>query len=126
MSAARILPREEWHRLPEDVAAFFATMNPEDVAAVVVQEGERIVARMAVIRVPHFECFAIEPDKAGNAGVTRALLRAATEKAREWAGQWIYANADSEATCETVERLGGRFLPMHTYWMPLEGSCHRR
>ena len=131
MSAARILPREEWGRLDEETAAFFDTMHPDDVAVVVVEDGGEIVARLAVLRVPHFESFWMAPEKAGNAGVTRALLAAAADQAREWAKSWIYANADNDATCKTVERLGGQFMPMHTYLLPLhrikteESACHR-
>jgi hypothetical protein len=115
----RFLPPEEWSRLDPEAAAFYATMAPEDVAVVVVEEGENIVARMAVIRVPHFESFWMAEHVKGNAGVTRSLLRAATKQARKWAPKWIMANAEDDAMCKTLERLNGRWLPVQTFMLPL-------
>lgn len=127
MSTARILPREEWDRLPEDVAAFCATLNPEDVAPVVVEDAGVIVARLLVMRAPHLESFWIAPEYAGNAGVTRALLRGATEQALQWGPTWVMANAEPGAMCDTLERLGGQWLPVHTFMLPLrkieEAEC---
>lgn len=118
----RILPSAEWHRLDAQSEAFCASVNPSDVAPVVVEDEGEIVARMLVVRVPHLEGFWIAPEKAGNAGVTRALLRAATVKAREWAPYWIHVNAESEAMCDTLIRLGGELLPVQTFNLPLYGS----
>ena len=130
MSAARILPPEEWHRLDDETREFYETMAPEDVAVVVVEMDGAIVARLAVLRVPHWESFWMAPEKAGNAGVMRALLRAATEQARKWAPHWIYANADNEATVNSLKRLGGQWMPMHTFLlslgrMEMEDACRR-
>ena len=116
----RTLPREEWHRLPQETQDFLHTMNPEDVAVKVVEEGGEIVARMTVMRVPHWESFWMAPERLGNAGVTRALLIAAREQARQWAPYWFYANADSDATMKTMERLGGVWMAMHTYLVPFQ------
>lgn len=126
MSTARILPPEEWDRLPEDVALFCTTLRPEDVAAVVVEDEGVIVARMLVMRAPHWEAFWMADEAAGNAGITRALLRAATEKAREWGSTWIMANAAPGPMAKTLERLGGEWLPVHTFMLPTkEGeTCH--
>jgi len=125
VSAARILPREEWGRLNGE-AAFYETLNPEDVAVVVVEDGGAIVARMAVLRVPHFESFWMAPEKIGNAGITRALLRAAKAKAAEWAPCWIMANAGDDAMCKTMERLGWKWLPIHTFMLSLRDEICRQ
>ena len=126
MSAARILPRDEWHRLDEEARALYETMAPEDVAVVVVEDGGAIVARMAVLRVPHWESFWMADDRVGNAGVTRALLRAATEKVKEWAPNWFLANAEPGPMTDTLKRLGGQWLPIHTFMLPLEeDTCHK-
>ena len=128
MSASRILPASEYGRLPEEQAVFLDTMHHRDAAVVVVEDGSRIVARMSVLRVPHWESFWMAPEYSGNAGVTRALLRGATAQAQSWAKFWFYANADHDATLETLKRLGGQFMPMHTLLMPfrrleMEESC---
>lgn len=121
----RILPREEWSRLDPAATAFYETMAPEDVAVVVVEEDEGIVARMAVIRVPHFESFWMASHVEGNAGVTRSLLRAATKQARKWAPKWILANAENDAMCKTLERLNGEWLPIHTFMLSLNRKQER-
>ena len=107
---------------------FLDTMHHRDAAVVVVEDGSRIVARMSVLRVPHWESFWMAPEYSGNAGVTRALLRGATAQAQAWAKLWFYANADSDAMIKTLKRLGGDFQPMHTlsmYFQRLEDVCHR-
>lgn len=118
MSAARILPPGEWGRLPEDVAAFCASLNPEDVAPVVVEDEGVIVARMLVIRAPHWESFWMADEAQGNAGITRALLRGAIAQAQKWAPNWVIANAETGPMCDTLERLGGQWLPVHTFMLP--------
>lgn len=122
MSACRILPREEWHRLDQEAQDLFRSLNPEDVAVVVVEDGGAIVARLGVMRIPHLEGFWMAPEKAGNAGVTRALLRAAFAQAASWAKGWAYANATEDATMKTLERLGGTWIPMHTFMVPLRAG----
>ena len=49
------------------------------------------------------------------------LLRAAAEQAAEWAPTWIYANASTEddGVREFLKRIGGWWVPMHTYMLPL-------
>ena len=74
------------------------------------------------MRVPHWEWFWMAPEKLGNAGVTSALLRAASAQAAEWSRSWFYANATDEATQNTLKRLGGRWMPMHTFMLPLKGE----
>ena len=126
----RILPPEEWGRLPEDVAAFCATLRPEDVAPVVVEDSGVIVGRLLVMRAPHLESWWVADEHFGNAGVTRGLLRGAMEKAREWGGGWVMANAEPGPMCDTLARLGGDWLPVHTFMLPqrleIEGAECRR
>lgn len=114
----RVLPPEEWDRLPEDVAAFCATLRHEDVAPVVVEDEGVIVARLLMMRAPHMEAFWIAEEQAGNGGVTRALLRRAMEQGREWGAGWTMANAGDDAMCKTLERLGAEQLWVHTFMLP--------
>lgn len=130
MSAARILPREEWYRLPGDAVALYETMRPEDVSVVVVEDAGEIVARMGVLRIPHFESFWMAPDKIGNAGIARMLLRAAGKTAANWARSWILANASTEddGVRQFLERVGS-WMPVHTFMLQLgsdgaRDECH--
>jgi len=113
--------------LDEESKVFFETVHPEDVAVLVAEIDGEIVGHMAVIRAPFFERWHVAPEYFGNAGVTRGLLRAGTLKAREWAPKWVMAHGD-EKMAETLIRLGGRFLPIHTFMMGLreEDSCRQQ
>lgn len=126
----RILPRSEWHRLDADGRTLFETLPPECVSVVVVEEGGEIVGEMGVMRAAHFEGVRIAPEWRGNAGVTRALLRAAWEQASEWSGDWFLAHAENGRVGGLLERLGGRQIPVRTYMMPsrfpMEETCHPR
>lgn len=127
----RILPPSEWHRLDDETRAFYETLGPEDIAVVVVEKGDAIVARLAVMRIPHLESFWMAPEVEGNAGVTRALWKAATEQAGEWARHWYYANAEADETMDTLKRLGGEWMPVHTFMftrqrVEMEESCRRQ
>lgn len=127
----RVLPREEWDRLDAETRTALDTMRPEDVRVVVVEREGRIVARMAVLRIPHWECFWMAPEAVGNAGITRALLTAAREQVEEWSPHWFYANADNDAMQATLSRLGGEWMPFHTYMLPvrrleMEEACQQQ
>lgn len=115
--SARILPREEWDLLDEETVDFCLTLNPEDVAVVVVEDSGVIVARMVVARAPMWEKFWMASSAKGNAGITRALLRAANEKAAEWSPHWLIAHAEPGPMGDTLERLGGQWLPVHTFML---------
>jgi hypothetical protein len=119
--SARVLPPEEWSRLGEERAAFYSSVNPEDVRVVVVEDEGEIVATMAVMRMTHWECYWQAPETAGNAGITRALLRGAAAEAEKFAPHWYLANSDSEEMNDTLRRLGGEFLPVHTYRFRVDG-----
>lgn len=116
--SARILPREEWHRLESEVSDLFRTLNPEDVRVVVVEDGDEIVGHLGVARVVHLEGWWVAPEKARNPGITRALLRAAAEQAEDWAPNWVLATVNDEQLCALMERLG-TFIPVHTYMLAL-------
>jgi len=119
LSAARILPRDEWWRLKAEDAAFFSTVNPDDVAVVVVEEAGEIVAQMGVLRIPIIEAFRMATEKVGNAGVTRALLGAVREQAMKWAPYWLHAYAGDDAMGKVLLRLGGEPLPVQPFNLPL-------
>jgi hypothetical protein len=109
--------------------ALFETLPPDCVSVVVVEEGGEIVGEMGVMRAAHFEGVRIAPEWRGNAGVTRALLRAAWEQAAEWSGDWFLAHAEDGRVGGLLERLGGRQIPVLTYMMPAqfqEETCRQQ
>lgn len=117
---ARVLPREEWHRLDADLRALFESLDPADAKVVVIERDGEIVARQGLMRVVHMEGFQIAPGTKGNAGITRALMRAVAEEASEWARGWVVANAADDPTRRTLERMGATRVPVDSYVFTLD------
>lgn len=116
----RVLPVEEWDRLPEDVRAFCGTLREKDVAPIVAEVDGVIVGRVLMLRAPHMEAWDVAPEYHGNAGVTRGLLRTAFTMAQAWGSSWVMANAEPGPMSDTLERLSGKWLPVHTFMLPAE------
>lgn len=108
---ARILPPEEWSKLQQPPAW---SVKPEDISVVVVEDGERIVACMTVLRATHFEGTWVSPDHR-NGGVVRRLLRLASTTARQWGSQWAFTGAADDTMHAILGRMGAEFVPMSTY-----------
>lgn len=119
---ARVLPASEYARLERTGMPLFPGVRPEDVDVVVVEDGEKVVACMTVLRATHFEGAWIDPEHR-NAGVTRALLGLATALAECRGSQWVFAGAENgdERMRGILARLGGTRAPMDTYVLPLRG-----
>ena len=121
--SARVLPPEEWDRLddPRLPVPFVPYVNPENAEVVVVEQDGRIVAMMTVFKATHIEGPWIDPEARG-LGVTRSLLRRATELAREDGSRWVYAGAADDRMRGILGRLKAVQIPMDTYVMPLGGN----
>jgi GNAT superfamily N-acetyltransferase len=120
---SRILPPDEWHRLSiTQFEQIGPTMRPEDVQIVVVEDGERIVATMAVLRVTHFESLWIDPEYRGNAGLGRRLVKAAVQAAKTWTDKWVWGTSESGHMDDITRRLGGVQVPVQTFMIPLGGN----
>jgi hypothetical protein len=117
----RILPPEEWAQLERTNVPTFPGVRPEDSAIVVVEDGDKVIACMTVLRATHFEGTWIDPEHR-NAGVTRGLLRLATAVGKSWGTEWVFTGAANEDdhTKSLIGRLGGVLLPMSTYVLPLQ------
>lgn len=123
---ARILPRDEWDRLTGSNVPMFGWVNPDDVDIIVVEEGEKIIACLTVLRVTHFEGLWVDPERKG-LGAPRALLTLAMELARVRGDQWAMGAAekgDSRMT-RLLGRLGGKILPIDPYFLNVseDGPC---
>lgn len=117
---ARVLPPEEWDRLGvTNLPPITPYVRPQDIEVVVVEDGDKIVASMAVMRLTHFEGAWIDPQYRGNAGLVRMLLHSATEEARAWTDNWVIAGAADDRMRDILARLGGVKIPMDTYALGL-------
>lgn len=120
---ARILPPEEWGRLEEtQIPNIGPTMRPEDVQILVVEDGDKIVSTMSVLRVTHLESLWIHPEYRGNPNVARTLLKSAVEACRKWADKWVWGCSDTEHMTHIIGRLGGTLLPIQSFMIPIGGK----
>lgn len=113
---ARVLPFEEWNRLGDtDLPTLLPYVEPANASVVVVEEQRKVIASLAVIRATHFEGAWIDPAHRGNLGVTRALLRLATEQAQQHGEKWIFGGASDTTMQDILGRMGGVRMPMELY-----------
>ena len=121
---ARILAPSEWPAIKAltGFEQIGETVRPEDVQILVVEDGDRIVATMAVLRVTHFESLWIAPEYRGNAGLGRRLIKAGIEAARKWTDRWVWGASDTEHMKDIISRIGGKPLPIQTHIITMGGN----
>ena len=123
----RVLPREEWGRLPgtelAQAAPQLAALG-DDVQIVVVEHDGQIVGHWAVWRVVHLEGVWIAPAYRRTGGVARRLLRAVTDRVHALGAIWAWTGAETDDVRALLERLGATKFPYDTYAVPFvkEGS----
>ena len=116
----RVLPPDEWQRLPEaDLPALLAYVAPEDVQVMVVEDRGQIVGCWAVLRMTHVEGLWIAPEYRGHVGVARRLLTATVRAARAWAHGWVMTGATTPQITTMLMKMGAVRIPMETYVMPI-------
>jgi hypothetical protein len=124
---ARILNADEWGKVEgTPISALLPYVDPSDVAVVVVEDGDRIVARWCVFRVTHLEGIWIDPEYRGNAGVIRPLLRQAFAVPRVRGERWAFSGADDSPESgldkkvdRLLRRIGGERMPVRFYAIPI-------
>lgn len=70
----RVLPREEWYRLPDAESAAIAHQLPPSAQVLVVEDDGQIVGSWMLLLVPHVECLWVAPSHRKRGGVFRRLL----------------------------------------------------
>jgi hypothetical protein len=116
----RILPPEEWVKLKTAFPPLGTTLRPGDSQVIVVEDGDRIVASLEVIRVTHFESLWIDPEYTGNAGLVSRLMKAAIDAARKWTDEWVWGASGTSKMNTYLYRMGGRKMPVETFVVPLQ------
>ena len=122
---ARILPPEEWGRLPIHTSAVLDQIPPEDVEVRVVEKDGEIVGCAARLRLTHLEGAWIAPEERGNAGVGRQLIRAMLESIEDEA--MVLAASEDEVIQRLLQRMGALPLPVSPGtrgYMLKEDPCH--
>lgn len=120
----RLLPPEEWGKLAgRDIAALFPLVAADDLQVVVVEDGDRIVACWAAVRIVHFEGVWIDPAYRHRPSVIKRLVRETFTAARRWADKWaMTAAADEDVRRLITKHLGGVAVPSDQYIVPLSGE----
>jgi hypothetical protein len=104
---ARILPAEEWVKFEDPkLPPLFSAMLPKEVSVIVVEDEEKIIARMLVMRITHLEGVWIDPEYK-NAGVTGALLRQTAAVVNSHGDVWAMAGSADSVMTDILERMGG-------------------
>lgn len=123
----RILAPDEWDRLEgTELPPLLPYISPDNAAMVVVEDEGKVVASLAVLRASHLEGLWISPDKRGNAGVARALLRQAAELVRIRGEQWALGGCSDDRMRRLIGKLGGVQVPVELYalWVGV-GACRQ-
>ena len=118
---SRVLPPEEWHRLPgEQLSGLLQYAMPEDVRVAVVESGDEIVGHCMILKLTHLEGLWINEEHK-NAGVAGALMGRITETAREMARNFVIAGAEDgdDKMLSLMARLGADRLPVSFFTLRL-------
>lgn len=123
---ARILPRDEWGRLPAGKIPFLDQVGPEDIDVLVVESAGDIIACAAVVKLIHLESAWISPMVKGNPGVCRALLRQVVRAIHRRTQSFVLAATDHPTIMRLLEKIGGQRLYVRpdtaAYAVQVEGS----
>jgi hypothetical protein len=119
----RILPPEEWIRINSpSLPAILPYVEPQNIAVVVVEDDSgEIAACCSAFQVTHFEGLWIKPEKRGNPGICRSLIRQLYAIPRVRREHWVFGGAENaDVRMDTIcRRLGGQPLPVTFYVMPV-------
>lgn len=108
----RILPRDEWGRVAKsNLLPLLASAESADVH--VIEDGPRIVACFAEVRVTLLEGLWIDPEYRGNAGVCRRLVR--TARAIVERCGWTVSGVATDCMRDVMRRLGAVRMERDTY-----------
>lgn len=119
MMQERILDQAEFERLKVNgLIPIHTDFFPGDIKAIVVEEDGEIVGTMMVARVVLLDSVWVRPDKKGNPGLIRRLLRKTQECAREW-GQFAMAQTRHDKICDLLKRNGATSMEVKTFILPL-------
>lgn len=109
---ARILERGEWDRLPATLAPLFSAIDTHGAAVLVVEDGDEVVACVALLNLPHLEGAWIAPSRRKNPAVGKALVLGIVRLVLERTTGWVLASSDEESVVRLLEHLGAERLPV--------------
>jgi len=92
----------------------------ENVVVPGVLDGDQVVACMSVLQMTHFEGLWIDPDRRGDPGVLRALLRLGHAVPLVRGEPWVVAQvAEDPKADHFLAKMGGLKMHAATYMLPV-------
>lgn len=110
----RLLPPEEWSKLPGELGEVRDHLDPARAMVVVVEDGMEIVGCWALLSTLHAEGVWVAPAHRGRVGVARRLVDGLFLAARQLGAKTVITGASTPA----VERL----LTKHLGAVPVPGK----
>lgn len=121
---ARLLPSAEWPRLvalEPEAAVLWPYLDPHRNAVAVVEDGDQIVGRLALMSALHAECLWIDPTRRKRGAVGRALLGALSDYAKSIAAPTVCLSAMTTEMEKVAIGLKAQRLPGMHYVLATEG-----
>ena len=119
---SRILPFEEWDRLPEYMDPIIASMSPGSCRICVVEDAGDIVGHLLLFPVLHAEGLWIAPQHRKRVSVLRHLLTRMKSGARSLGFDRVWGASDSDEMTRILAhvKLDGRLVPAISVVLPCE------
>lgn len=114
---SRILPREEWHTLP-DIGAL---PLPDGSRPVVVEHDGVIVGCHVLMPIWHVEGLWIAPDHRGRSSVARRLWARVQQEACAIGVKAVVTAAVDDRVCRLLAHVGASRVPGDAYLVPVKG-----
>jgi ribosomal protein S18 acetylase RimI-like enzyme len=119
----RLLPVAEWAKLAATEFRHLPYVTGDELAVVVVEDGDRIVGCWGLMPMLHLEGLWIDPAYRGRPSVAKRLLAATWAAVKARGVRWVMTAADSDGVRRLLERhLAARKLPTDSYVIAMEGA----
>jgi len=120
---SRVLPVEEWSRMPESLDPLIMSLAPGSCRVLVVEDDGEIVGRWILFPVLHAEAVDIAPAYRKRGGVARRLLSLMYRSARELGFDRVWTASDSEDVTRILAHpsLGAVPVPALPFVLPVKG-----
>lgn len=120
---SRVLPFEEWDRLPEHLAPLIAALRPSDCRVLVVEDNGEIVGRWILFPMLHAEAIEIAPSHRKKGSVARRLLQLMYRSAKELGFDRVWTASDDAEVTKVLAHpmLNAVPIPALPFVLPVKG-----
>lgn len=118
MTTTRRLPPEEWARLDQTEAGWFAHHLPAGSHVIAVERDGALIGSWIAMPIWHAECVWIAPAYRGRSSVARRLWTAMRALMTELGIAQIATSAAADDVRTLIAHLGGQLVPGELYMLP--------